>query len=101
MQKNKKEQEVQLARQRYLRFLMKKQKSMMEQEMVKRFSQHHGALTKAFSKHYAEQRLSGTQHERRPHIAICTQHTGSQAVQENLENLHIWRISRESWRTLN
>lgn len=86
MQRTKKEQEVQLVHQRYLRFLMEKQKSMMEQETVKRFSQHHGALTKTFSKHYAEQRLSGTRHERRSHIAICTQHTGLQAVQENLEN---------------
>lgn len=77
LQRTKKEQEVQLVRQKYHRFLVEKQRNMMEQETVKCFSRQHGALTKAFSKHYKEHRLSETQRERIQHITIDTQHAGS------------------------
>ncbi|MCJ8734566.1 hypothetical protein PDJAM_G00236770 [Pangasius djambal] len=86
MQRTKQEQEVQLVRQKYLRFLVEKRRNMMEQETVKSFSRQHGALTKAFSKQYREHRFSETQHERRRHIAISTQHAGSQTLQGHLEN---------------
>ncbi|XP_017322751.1 leucine-rich repeat and IQ domain-containing protein 3 isoform X1 [Ictalurus punctatus] len=83
LQRTRQEQEVQLVHQKYLRFLVEKQRNMMEQETVKRFSRQHGALTKAFSKYCTGRRLSETQHERRRQIAIGTQHPGSQGHLEN------------------
>ncbi|XP_027027103.1 leucine-rich repeat and IQ domain-containing protein 3 isoform X4 [Tachysurus fulvidraco] len=84
LQTAKQEQEVQLVHQKYRRFLVEKQMNMMEQEAVKRFSRQHGALSKAFSKHYTEHKLDKTLHERRRRIA--TQNAGLQAVQRHLEN---------------
>lgn len=86
LQRSKQEQEVQLVRQKYLKFMVEKQRNMMEQETVKRFSRQHGALTKAFSKQYTQGRLSETQCPRRRHITMSTQHTGSQTEQRHLEN---------------
>lgn len=99
LQRIKQEQEVQLVRQKYLKFLVEKQRNMTEQETMKHFSRQHGALTKAFSKHYAERRLSETWQERRHHSAIGTQQAGLQTVQGHLENryrtLHtVWRDNR-------
>lgn len=91
LQRTRQEQEVQLVHQKYLRFLVEKQRNMMEQETVKRFSRQHGALTKAFSKYCTGRRLSETQHERRRQIAIGTQHPGSQGHLENrYSTLHTW-----------
>ncbi|KAF4072731.1 hypothetical protein AMELA_G00266360 [Ameiurus melas] len=86
LQRTKQEQEVQLVRQRYLMFLVEKQKRMMEQETVKCFSRQHGALTKAFSKYYTGCRLSETQHDRRRQIPIGTRLSGSQTVQGHLNS---------------
>ncbi|KAM9475734.1 uncharacterized protein lrriq3 isoform 1-T1 [Clarias gariepinus] len=86
LQKNIQEQKVQLVHQKYLKFLMEKQRNMTEQETVKRFSRQHGALTKAFSKYYTEWRTRETLDERQRHIAISTLHTRSLKEQGHLGN---------------
>lgn len=99
LQTAKQEQEVQLVRQKNRRFLVEKQMNMMEQEAVKRFSRRHGALSKAFSKHYIEHKLGKTLHERRWQIA--TQNASLQTVQRHLENrysnLHTCRTIKVSY----
>ncbi|KAG7332845.1 hypothetical protein KOW79_004679 [Hemibagrus wyckioides] len=98
LQRSKQEQEVQLVHQKYLRVLVEKQMKMMDQEAVKRFSQQHGALTKAFIKHNTEHWLNKTLDARRQHIA--TRHAGLRIEQRHLEYRQQSRPMM-SWMSLN
>ncbi|KAB5567041.1 hypothetical protein PHYPO_G00228280 [Pangasianodon hypophthalmus] len=110
MQRTKQEQEVQLVRQKYLRFLVEKRRNMMEQETVKSFSRQHGALTKAFrntTENTDSARLSmrGRRHISYQHAAgWLTDITGTPGEQvQNLTHLESRKQSKPtmSWIPIN
>ncbi|XP_017573289.1 leucine-rich repeat and IQ domain-containing protein 3 [Pygocentrus nattereri] len=88
LQRAKCDQEVQLVRQKHLRFLEEKRRRVLEQEMVIHFSGQHSSLAKSITRHCIQQKLSNAQQERRREVAVSKHHTTAQKmlIQRYLEN---------------
>ncbi|XP_062854781.1 uncharacterized protein LOC134317959 [Trichomycterus rosablanca] len=68
IQKTKLNLEVQLAKQKNLRFLQEKSRNTSEREMVQEFNRQRSVLAKTITNHVAHQKLNQDQHEKRRHV---------------------------------